>query len=263
MRWIVALVVTAAGVALGFAGLLLLRDDGPEELLPDLDQAVPSELAIVQEGDTYRLTFASAVDNVGRGPLLIAGERPDLSVRVMEVQQVVRSSDGSTRERSVEGEIRYVRSETHAHWHLLDFERYELRNAEDGELVGPDSKTGFCLGDRYETDRGTELEDEPAQPVWTEECGRRRPGLLTVREGISPGYGDDYEPALEGQYLDVTSVPPGRYLLVHRANPDRTLEESDYDNNAASVLIQLRRTTGVIPAVRVLARCPDSETCSA
>ena len=96
-----------------------------------------------------------------------------------------------------------------------------------------------------------------------EECGRRRPGLLTVREGISPGYGDDYEPALEGQYLDVTSVPPGRYLLVHRANPDRSLEESAYDNNAASVLIQLRRTTGVIPAVRVLARCPGSETCSA
>ena len=262
MRWIVALVVTAAGVALGFAGLVLLRDEGPEALLPDLDQALPTELAIVQEGDTYRLAFASAVDNVGRGPLLVVGERPDGSVRVMEVRQAVRSSDGATRERSVEGEIRYVRSETHAHWHLLDFERYELRNAEDGELVGPDAKTGFCLGDRYET-RGSELENEPAEAVWTEECGRRRPGLLRVSEGISPGYGDDYEPALEGQYLDVTSVPPGRYLLVHRANPDMTLEESDYGNNAASVLIQLRRTTGVIPAVRVLARCPDSDTCSA
>ena len=53
MRWIVALVVTAAGVALGFAGLVLLRDEGPEALLPDLDQALPTELAIVQEGDTY------------------------------------------------------------------------------------------------------------------------------------------------------------------------------------------------------------------
>ena len=262
MRWIVALVVTAAGVALGFVGLVLLRDDGPEELLPDLDQAVPTELAIVQEGDTYRLAFASAVDNVGRGPLLIVGERPERSVPIMAVRQVVRSSDGSTRERLVEGEIRYVRSETHAHWHLLAFERYELRKAEDGELVGPDAKTGFCLGDRYETSRDTELENEPAEAVWTEDCGRRRPGLLTVSEGISPGYGDDYEPELEGQYLDVTSVPPGRYLLVHRANPGRTLEESDYANNAASVLIQLRRTTGVIPAVRILARCPDSDTCS-
>ncbi|MGH3044326.1 MAG: lysyl oxidase family protein [Gaiellaceae bacterium] len=262
MRWLAALVVTAAGVALGLAGLFLLRDEDPEELLPDLDQAVPTELAIVQEGDTYRLAFGSAVDNVGQGPLLVTGKRPDASARVMEVRQTVRSSDGSTRERLVDGEIRYVRSEDHAHWHLLDFERYELRSAEDGELVQPDAKTGFCLGDRYETSPETRLENEPDEAVWTEECGRRRPGLLTVSEGISPGYGDDYVPALDGQFLDVTSVPPGRYLLVHRANPDRALEESEYGNNAASVLIQLRRTTGVIPAVRVLARCPDSETCS-
>jgi hypothetical protein len=91
MRWIVALVVTAAGVALGFAGLVLLREEGPEALLPDLDQALPTELAIVQEGDTYRLVFGSAVDNIGRGPLLVVGERPDRAVRVMEVRQAVRS----------------------------------------------------------------------------------------------------------------------------------------------------------------------------
>jgi hypothetical protein len=262
MRWLIALVVAAAGVALAFAGLALLREEEPEELLPDLDQALPTEVAIVQEGDTYRLVFASAVDNVGRGPLLVEGERPDRSRRVMDVRQLVRSSDGSTRDRSVEGEIRYVRSETHAHWHLLDFERYELREAASGELVGPDAKTGFCLGDRYETSEDTKLEGEPDQAVWTEECGRRQPGLLTVSEGISPGYGDDYVPAREGQFLDVTTVPPGRYLLVHRANPDAALEESDYENNSASLLLQLRRTTGVIPAVRVLARCPDSDTCS-
>jgi Lysyl oxidase len=155
-----------------------------------------------------------------------------------------------------------VRSETHAHWHLLDFERYELGRASDGGAVQPDEKTGFCLGDRYETDRRTRLENEPAGPVWTEECGREQPGLLSVLEGISPGYGDDYVPALEGQYVDVTQVPAGRYVLVHRANPERVLEESDYANNAASVLLQLRRTTGEIPTVRVLARCPASESCA-
>jgi hypothetical protein len=262
MRWLLALFLAVVGVALALTGLTLLGDEEPEELLPDLDQALPTEVAIVQEGDTYRLVFASAVDNVGRGPLLVEGERPDRSQPLMEVRQLVRSSDGSTRERSVEGEMRYVRSETHSHWHLLGFERYELRDARNGELVEPDAKTGFCLGDRYETSRNDQLENEPDEAVWTEGCGRGQPGLLTVSEGISPGYGDDYVPAREGQFLDVTSVPPGRYLLVHRANPDATLEESDYENNAASLLIQLRRTTGVIPAVRVLASCPDSETCS-
>jgi hypothetical protein len=179
----------------------------------------------------------------------------------MDVRQLVRRSDGTVRVRLARAELRYVRSETHAHWHLLDFMRYELRRASDGTPVQPDEKTGFCLGDRYETDRHTRLENEPAQPVWTEECGRGQPGLLTVREGISPGYGDDYVPALEGQYVDVTQVPAGRYVLVHRANPERALEESDYANNAASVLVQLRRTTGEIPSVRVLARCPDSAQC--
>ena len=262
MRWLLVLVLLGAGAGLGAAALALLRDEGPEELLPDLDQAVPSALGIVQVGDTYRLTFASAVDNVGRGPLLVEGERPSRSEAAMSVRQLVRRSDGTARVRPVRAEIRYVRSETHAHWHLLDFERYELRRAADGATVQPDRKTGFCLGDRYETDRRARLENEPPRPVWTEECGRGRPALLTIREGISPGFGDDYVPELEGQYLDVTQVPAGLYVLVHRANPERELAESDYGNNAASVLVQLRRTTGEIPSVRVLARCPGSERCS-
>jgi hypothetical protein len=261
MRWLAVLAVAAVGVALSAAGLFLLGDDGPSDRLPDLDQALPSKLEIVEEGDTYRLVFASAVDNVGAGPLVVEGARPDRSTPAMAVRQLVRRSDGSARVRDVAGEIRYVTSETHEHWHLLGFESYELRRAADGELVQPDEKTGFCLGDRYETRGGDEPATKPGRPVWTEECGRDEPGLLGVREGISPGYGDDYDPGREGQYVDVTNVDAGRYLLVHRANPERALEESDYTNNAASVLIQLRRA-GAIPTVRVLARCPDAETCA-
>lgn len=260
MRWVAVLVVFAAGVALAAAGLLLLRDDGPEELLPDLDQAVPSKIEIVAEGDSYRLVFASAVDNVGAGPLVIEGGRPDREMPAMTVRQLVRRTDGSSRDRAVPGEIRYVRSADHEHWHLLGFETYELRRSEDGTLVEPDAKTGFCLGDRYETDEASRLPGEPRTAVWTEECGRGEPGLLLVREGISPGFGDDYDPELEGQFIDVTNVPAGRYVLVHRANPEQALSESDNENNAASVLLQLRRA-GVIPSVRVLARCPDADTC--
>jgi hypothetical protein len=258
MRWLAVLVASAAGVALAAAGVLLLRDDGPDELLPDLDQAVPARLEIVEEGDSYRLVFASAVDNVGRGPLLIEGDRPNRDTPGLAVRQLVRRTDGTARVRQVPGEMRYAETETHEHWHLLGFAVYELRNAADGSLVRPSEKTGFCLGDRYEAE--AEVEGKPAQAVWTDECGRDQPGLLSVRQGISPGYGDDYDPGLEGQFVDVTNVPAGRYVLVHRSNPERPLEESDYENNGASVLIQLRRS-GAIPTVRVLARCPDSDTC--
>ena len=260
MRWLAVLVVSAAGVALAAAGIFLLRDDGPEELLPDLDQAVPAELEIVEEGDSYRLVFASAVDNVGRGPLLIDGERPGLETPAMKVRQLVRRTDGGARMRELPGEIRYAQTETHEHWHLLGFEVYELRAAGEGTLVRPSEKTGFCLGDRYETEKGERVEGKPERAIWTDECGRDQPGLLTLRQGISPGYGDDYDPGLEDQFVDVTNVPPGRYLLVHRTNPERSIEEASYENNAASVLIQLRRS-GAIPTVRVLARCPDADTC--
>ena len=260
MRWLPVLVVSAAGVALAAAAILLLRDDGPEELLPDLDQAVPAELEIVEEGDSYRLVFASAVDNVGRGPLLIDGERPGLETPAMRVRQLVRRTDGAARMRELPGEIRYARTETHEHWHLLGFEVYELRAAGEGTLVRPSEKTGFCLGDRYQTEKGARVEGKPERAIWTDECGRDHPGLLKLRQGISPGYGDDYDPGLEDQFVDVTNVPPGRYLLVHRTNPERSIEEASYDNNAASVLIQLRRS-GAIPTVRVLARCPDADTC--
>jgi hypothetical protein len=77
-----------------------------------------------------------------------------------------------------------------------------------------------------------------------------------VREGISPGFGDDYVPEKEGQSIDVTDLAPGSYVLVHHANPDHALRERSYANNAASVLLELSGSR-----VRVLARCPDSVTC--
>jgi Lysyl oxidase len=261
MRLPLVLAALAVGLGLGAAGLALLGDDPPEELLPDLDQAVPAGLSVVRDGRSQRLTFLSAVDNDGPGPLLVEGSRASPRAPSMTVRQLIRRTDGGTRSVQVRATMRYVEAETHAHWHLLAFERYELRTADGAELVAPDEKTGFCLGDRYDASRKVRAENEPEQAVWTEECGRGEPELLHVAEGISPGYGDDYVPKLEGQYVDVTDVPAGRYLLVHRVNPERTLRETNYRNNAASVLLELRRPKRGPPEVEVLARCPESDRC--
>jgi hypothetical protein len=256
-----ALVVLAAGagIAVGRSG-----DDGvARDLLADLDQALPQAVAVTELGEgQFVLTFGSAVDNVGDGPLVINARRSGRSERDMRVTQVIHRSDGSRRRLRVAAVVRYVRSETHQHWHLLDFDRYELRRSADGTLVVPDAKTGFCLGDRYETSRA-ELPAEPDNPVFRSECGKDLPGLLALREGISVGYGDDYKPTLEGQYLDLTGVPAGRYVLVHRANPRRTLRERSYANNAASLLLRLAWPGGraAAPVVTILARCPDGADC--
>jgi hypothetical protein len=210
--------------------------------LPDLDQAEPRALSIVQRDHRLLLVFASAVDNLGPGELVVEGRRVG---GVMRAWQVV-----GRRRYALHVPLRYVQSETHEHWHLPGFERYELRHARDYALAGRDRKTGFCLRDDYET--------RPLnhKPVWTGECGRRRPGALTVREGISPGFGDDYVPEKEGQSIDVTGVPAGRYVLVHWVNPDRVLRERSYANNAASVLIELHGRR-----VELLARCAGSARC--
>src|SRR5262245_54761627 len=218
------------------------------ELGPDPVQSPPGALEVYRAGDTWRLAFLSAVENDGAGPMLLVGRRPDESTPKMSVEQLVRRADASTAAYPVDGEIRFVRSETHRHWHFLDFERYDLLSP-GGQALGRDQKTGFCLGDRYDAARSVELPGEPAQPVWTQECGRGQPERLIVREGISPGYGDDYVPRLEGQWIDITDLPAGSYVLRHRVNVDRVLRESDYGNNEASVPFELRWTKTGTPRV--------------
>jgi hypothetical protein len=234
-----AAVIPLAALALAGCG------GGAEELLPDLVQAPPGAVQVVADGDRFLLTFLSAVDNHGAGPLILESSRAGRDEPAMSVRQVVARSDGSRREYETPGQLRYVDSETHAHWHLLGFERYELRTLA-GRLVAPDRKTGFCVGDRYETDSAETLPGEPRRPVWTQECGRGQPERLVLTQGLSPGFGDDYVPQLEGQYVDVTQVAPGRYRLVHRVNVDHTLRESDYTNNAASVVVVLERQGGTV-----------------
>ena len=80
------------------------------------------------------------------------------------------------------------------------------------------------------------------------------------RQGISAGWGDQYHHATEGQELEITGAPPGVYYLVSTSNPDKAFLETDYGNNASSLLFRLRWRAGM-PSVRVLRGCPDSERC--
>jgi hypothetical protein len=233
-------------------------------LLPDLDQEVPSGLEITRGGaradPTWRLGFRSAVGNVGAGPLIIEGQRPSPRRRTMRAGQVIVSAGAPRQVVPEVGRLRYVRSPDHQHWHLLGFDRYELRRPGGDRALVRDRKTGFCLGDRYPMSSPPPA--RPPEPVYTTRCGLERPALLGVREGISVGYGDDYRATLEGQWLALNGLRAGRYLLIHRVNADRRLRELAYDNNAASLLLRLRWRRQE-PRVDVLARCPGRDRCAA
>ena len=247
--------VAVVAVLVGIGGRL--EGDG-EELLPDLVVKVPYDLELTQAGKRWRLGFASASSNLGAGPLIVQGRRRPGATTMATVQEI-RRSDGSTREVRGAGRLRYVVSPDHEHWHFVPFMRYELRTASGAGPVLRDRKTGFCLGDRYDTLEA--LPGKPAIRAYGGRCGLRSPGRLGVREGISVGYGDDYHATLEGQYVDVTGVPAGRYVLVHSVNETGALEESRADNNASSLLLRLTWRGGR-PSVEQLRRCPGTDACA-
>jgi hypothetical protein len=233
------------------------------DLLPDLDQQTPSGLMISLAGGPgrarYVLGFQSAVRNIGDGAFIITGSRADKRTPTMAASQLIDRADGTQRVVQVAARLRYAVSPDHQHWHLLHFDRYELRHAGHGGAVVRDQKTGFCLGDRYHV-TSLDVPAASAAPTYTGRCGLTEPWLLNIREGISPGYGDNYLPYLEGQSLPLTGLPEGRYVLTHRTNSDGTLRESNYGNDAASVLIALSWTKSQ-PQMTLLRACPDSARC--
>jgi glucose/arabinose dehydrogenase len=251
---------TSAGPRLSMSGRRVSTAE--RLLLPDLDQETPGGLRISTTGPrtspVFHLGFSSAVRNVGSGPLLIEGHRAG-GDPTMTADQLIVTADGSLQRVPGVGELRFVRSPSHNHWHLLAFDRYELRAAGSPDVLVKDRKTGFCLGDRYRVSSRV-LPNTPSARVLRTNCGLNNTALRTVREGISVGYGDDYNAFLEGQDLPLNGLPAGRYVLVHRVNDEQGLRELSLRNNAASLLLELRWRAGR-PSVRVLASCPDRGDC--
>ena len=227
--------------------------------LPDLDQQAPSDLPIAADRGRFKLGFTSSTDNIGLGPIWVRGDRNGRR-KTMETQQVIRFADGAQMLPRV-GTMRYTVSGSHRHWHLLRFQAYELRRAGDFRIVVTDRKSGFCLLDRW----GRTRIGVPGLPRarFLGNCGQDRPRARRIEHGTSVGFTDRYPAHFHGQNLDVTRVRPGRYWLVHRANPFRRLRELDYTNNDAAVLIRLTWPSGRrnAPAVSVLRTCQGAERC--
>jgi Lysyl oxidase/WD40-like Beta Propeller Repeat len=231
----------------------------PALLLPDLDQRAPSGLSVSTSGGRVRLGFTSATDNVGRGPVWIRGTRTSRRAFEMRAEQVVRAPSGGVRVFRGAGRIRFVDDPPHHHWHLMRFQQFELRRASDFALVVRDRKSGFCLADHW----GLARHRVPlGAPRFLGNCGQLESGRLSIEMGTSVGYTDRYPAHFHGQSVDITGVPPGVYVLVHRADPQGTLRELRHDNNAAALRIRIGRPLGAaLPPIRVLRACPDSERC--
>jgi Lysyl oxidase len=234
--------------------------DSRGRYLPDVVEILPGKLHVYKQRSRTLLTFSAAANNFGPGPLIIRGSRPSKAYATMSATQIIRRSDGKTDRIPNVGTLRYERGGGHNHWHLVGFMRFELRTPGGAELGRRDHKQGFCLGDRYDINRSRTLPGEPSSPVYRSNCGRNRPGMLQVKEGISVGYGDGYGPKLEGQFIDVTGLPSGRYTLVQRVDPNHRLLDAHTDNNVSSLLFKLER--GRHTRAKIVKWCSSTARCS-
>jgi hypothetical protein len=176
----------------------------------------------------------------------------------MTAFQIAARSDGTRENLGEVGTVRWVEGGGHSHWHLDRFESFELRTV-GGTSLRRDRKPGFCLGDRYDWTGSSRMPGEPARAIYRSRCGLDRPGLYSLTQGISVGFGDIYSARVAGQNVDVTGLRTGRYVLVLRVDPDNRLRDLHTDNNASSVLVKI--VQGRRPHARILSWCSGSESC--
>jgi hypothetical protein len=70
-----------------------------------------------------------------------------------------------------------------------------------------------------------------------------------------------YDWYLPDQYIEVSGVPDGYYILETLADPDNTLREADETNNCGAVLIRLSNMSTASPGaelVRPQPACPSA-----
>jgi hypothetical protein len=66
-------------------------------------------------------------------------------------------------------------------------------------------------------------------------------------QGLSVCWADEYYYGLTGQWLDVTDLPDGDYVLEVEVNAEHFYTEADYSNNAAAVNVNVMKPVGTKP----------------
>jgi hypothetical protein len=100
-------------------------------------------------------------------------------------------------------------AECHGHYHNEGFSDYALLKL-DGSVAAPGHKQAFCLEDnlRYTND------------------GKRQ-FVSCSYQGVSSGFGDWYFKQLSGQWIDITGVPEGDYIVRVRVNAINLFDEGE------------------------------------
>lgn len=204
---------------------------GEEELLPDLVLFPPRELHMKESKGRLLLLFSTTAWNKGRGPLeLLPGKASIIDgEELIDVSNRVYRKNGEYRDKLV-GNFKWHDARGHNHYHLSDFADYTFESI-DGASGSPTmkEKTSFCVLDEVKINLSL-----PGAPKIAQ-----FPKCPKNRQGISVGWGDDYEFDIAGQNFDVTDFAPGIYRLMFEVNPRNRFVESRADNNKSFAIVRL------------------------
>jgi hypothetical protein len=116
----------------------------------------------------------------------------------------------------------FVWAACHAHYHFQNYMAYRLRDS-NGTLVRLGLKVGFCVLDVFR---------------WSS-SGPNNAKYNCNNQGIQIGWGDLYDSTLDGQWIDITGLPDGNYVIEVEANPLGIIQEANYGNNLIQVPISI------------------------
>jgi hypothetical protein len=193
--------------------------------------------SMVKVGSQVQLQFPAEIKvNSNGGALSISGSRKDATVNTMDAFQSGVSG--------VVGSLQYNFDPTHQHWHYLALDRYDLRTHDTSlTLVARDQKTGFCL-----------VQSAQINPT---DCQKGNPNVVgnnAVVETINAGFSDIYDPARDGQYIDVTGLN-GTYEFVQWVNYDCRLGDQGPNGHSWAIVLNINATAAT-PTVSVNGATP-------
>jgi hypothetical protein len=105
----------------------------------------------------------------------------------------------------------------------------------NGDLI-VGRKQGFCMIDSIPY-AGSPVTPGPAKYL-----------SCNSNQGISVGWDDVYGPQLPDQFIQITGLREGVYVLENQVNPNQLLPESNYANNFAAVTVHYVPKHGNMPA---------------
>jgi hypothetical protein len=208
----------------------------------------PEEMA--ERGARRCLRFDQVIANVGDGPFELRYRMEGLATE-QQLRQRVYASDGSFDEFTVDT---YEFHPAHAHFHYKNFgQAFLYRLNPDGTMdkVRESRKNGFCMIDVENTrfgldEHGLPYKGEAPRTYYFPRCNapteRDEHGTYMVN-GISVGWADVYNWFLADQYIEISGVPDGLYVIETRANPIRSVHETTFDDNTARSTIRLQGDT--------------------